>query len=88
MLCLYHFLIIIAVINMMFGVYFLAAPLDPNPVTEMDRRINELRLKYRTYMVEMDVEYVRGFVTLNCHSICFSKLNNANCLHRVLLCCQ
>ncbi|AET02588.1 hypothetical protein MTR_8g043700 [Medicago truncatula] len=40
----------------------LIAPLDPNPVTEMDRRINELRLKYRTYMVEVDVEYVCGFV--------------------------
>jgi hypothetical protein len=37
---------------------FVAAPLDPNPLTEIDKKINELRLKYRTFMVENDVEWV------------------------------
>jgi len=71
MLSLYHFLIFV-VLNMMLGVSFFAAPLDPNPMTEMDRRIIELRLKYRTYMVEIDIEYVCGFVMVNFPSICYS----------------
>jgi hypothetical protein len=58
----------------MFGVSFFAAPLDPNPVTEIDMMINELRLKYRTYMVEVDVEYVCGFVVVCSPSICYSFL--------------
>jgi uncharacterized membrane protein (DUF485 family) len=37
---------------------FIAGPLDSNPVGEMDRIINKLRLKYRTYVVGLDVEYV------------------------------
>jgi hypothetical protein len=32
--------------------------LNPNPVGEFEIRINELRLKYRTYLVEFDVQYV------------------------------
>jgi hypothetical protein len=35
-----------------------AAPLYANPTTDMEIRVNDLRLKYRTYMVEMDVDYV------------------------------
>ncbi|AES82103.1 hypothetical protein MTR_7g108360 [Medicago truncatula] len=37
--------------------YMLIAPLHPNPTNDMERRINELCLKYHTYMVEMDVDY-------------------------------
>jgi len=58
-----------------------SAPLDPNPTTDMERRINELRLKYRTYMVEIDVEYVSGLPTIWLHFIykftyCFLVYNN------------
>jgi hypothetical protein len=35
-----------------------AAQLYPNPTTDVEIRINDLRLKYRTYMVEMDIDYV------------------------------
>lgn len=35
-----------------------AAPLDPNPVGEFDTMVNELRRKYRTYVVEFDIEHV------------------------------
>jgi hypothetical protein len=69
----YHFLIgkyyfIITYIYFRFLVSFLAylcflfvsVPLDPNPRTEIDRIVNELRIKYRTYVVEFNVEYV-GF---------------------------
>lgn len=37
---------------------FCAAPLIPTPTNAMERKINKLRVKYRIYMVEMDVEYV------------------------------
>jgi len=35
-----------------------ADPMIPNPTNDMDRRINKLRLKYRTYMIEHDVDCV------------------------------
>lgn len=44
-------------IQALLSYHCLTAPLDPNPATEMDRIINELRLKYRAYLVELDVEY-------------------------------
>jgi len=37
---------------------FFKAPLNPNPQAEMDRMINELRLQYRIYVIELDVEYM------------------------------
>jgi hypothetical protein len=36
----------------------LSAPLDPNPVSEIDKIVNELRIKYSTYVVEFNVEHV------------------------------
>ncbi|RHN65741.1 hypothetical protein MtrunA17_Chr3g0083241 [Medicago truncatula] len=42
----------------MFFYHMLIAPLIPTPTNAMERKINKLRVKYRIYMVEMDVEYV------------------------------
>ena len=32
--------------------------LNPNPTTELEKIVNDLRIKYRTYVVDLDVEYV------------------------------
>ncbi|KEH33039.1 hypothetical protein MTR_3g016025 [Medicago truncatula] len=53
------------------------APLIPTPTNAMERKINKLRVKYRIYMVEMDVEYVECFA-INCgmRSLQLIKINN------------
>jgi hypothetical protein len=45
----------------------LPAPLDPNPVSEIDKIVNELHIKYRTYVVEFKVKHVgyRYFILKN-----------------------
>jgi hypothetical protein len=45
------------------------APLDPNPISKIDKIVNKLRVRYMTYVVELDVEYV--FTNL-----LFSKLSS------------
>jgi hypothetical protein len=34
--------------------FFLTAPLNPNPNFELERIVNDLRIKYRTYTVELN----------------------------------
>ena len=43
---------------LMFSFIFVLASLDPNPISEIDKIINELCAKYKTYVLELDVEYV------------------------------
>lgn len=47
-----------------FCIVCVPAHLDPNPVSEIDKIVNELRIKYRTYVVEFNVEHVgyRDFI--------------------------
>lgn len=44
-------------IQSLLSYHSLTAPLDPNHVFEVAVVINKLHLKYRTYVVEFDVEY-------------------------------
>jgi hypothetical protein len=41
-----------------FCIVCVPAPLDPNPTSEIDKIVNELRIKYRTYVVKFNVEHV------------------------------
>lgn len=38
--------------------------LNPNPTTELEKIVNDLRIKYRTYAVDLDVEYVSNDVSV------------------------
>ena len=35
--------------------FFSPAPLNPNPISELERIVNDLRIKYKTYTIELDV---------------------------------
>jgi hypothetical protein len=55
--CVYVFVIFIH--HAAFFLYvFVVAPLDPNLVSEMDMVVNNLRVKYRTCLIEIDVENI------------------------------
>ena len=43
---------------LMFSFISVLASLDPNRISEIDKIINELCAKYKTYVLELDVEYV------------------------------
>jgi hypothetical protein len=45
-------------INSAYLPFYVAGPLDPNPVSELDRIVNDLRKKYRTYVVPYSGEHV------------------------------
>jgi hypothetical protein len=61
-----------------------AAPLNPNPVGQMERILNELRVKYRTYLVPFDREQVSLFVSLIHFAGYFDLLLFVNCLFIVV----
>ena len=42
--------------------FYVLAPLDPHPVAELDKVVNKLRIKYRTYYMEFDAHHVRVYV--------------------------
>jgi len=68
----------------------LAAPIIHNPTNDMDRRINKLRLKYRTYMIEHDVDCVSWFHSFSLYAwVVFSTMSYLHHLFafcRLLLC--
>jgi len=43
--------------------HFVSAPLDPNPTTDVDKLVNELRLQYRTVCCEFHVNEVLIYLT-------------------------
>jgi len=43
----------------MFVGVLLPVPLNPNPTSELEKVVNDLRTKYRTYVVELDTLHVR-----------------------------
>lgn len=61
-------------INLAYLPIFVAAPLDPNPVSELDRIVNDLRKKYRTYVVPYSGEHVWLLTNIFC-SYVFQKEN-------------
>jgi len=52
----FHLSVLIFLLMLLF--LFVVGPLMNNLVCEIDRVINKLRLKYRTYIIEYDVEDV------------------------------
>jgi hypothetical protein len=53
------FVVVISVLYiflmLLFFGFFLPAPLIPNPTSELERIVNDLHIKYKTYTVELDV---------------------------------
>jgi hypothetical protein len=45
-------------LNLAYMPFYVAGSLDPNPVSELDRIVNDLRKKYRTYVVPYSGEHV------------------------------
>lgn len=47
-----------------FFFFRLVGPLVNNPVTDIDKAVDKLRQKYRSYIVEYDVVEVGGFSSM------------------------
>jgi len=58
-----------------------AAPLIPNPVTDIDKLVNKLRRRYRTYVVDFDMEHVIWFFNVVYYIYqCFNLFNVSFCI--------
>lgn len=52
--CIVHYIFLILIIFLV----LLPAPLNPNPTSKLEKIVNDLRIKYITYVVEFNVEHV------------------------------
>jgi len=64
--------------------FHVAAPLNPKPVGQLERIVNELRVKYRTYSVPFDHEQVSLVVSLTHFARYFDWLSFVNYLFIVV----
>ena len=67
---------------------FSPAPLNLNPISELERIVNDLRIKYRTYTVELNSINVSNFFTkglsLKKHTIRIFYSSHLSCFCLIL----